>query len=235
MIKIWHFGDAHGNHRKLEVPEDIDIAIFSGDAGTYRDAAMNEPIVRDFLDWFYSIDVPYKIMIAGNHDSSIERRHITPKKISDYGIEYLEDDLTLIEVKGEAITIYGSPWVPTFGTWSYMKARHKIHKVWDQIPPNVDILVTHGPPQGILDTVEGHNGLESAGCANLRKQVIERIKPKYHLFGHIHNHMNQPYTNAGIKTIPNCKTIFSNGSVVEDGKLNTVYFNGNIIQYGSGN
>jgi Icc-related predicted phosphoesterase len=55
--------------------------------------------------------------------------------------------------------------------------------VWSNLPEKIDILITHGPPSGILD-VSIHNGL-NVGCAFLRKAVL-KIQPKVHIFGHIH-------------------------------------------------
>lgn len=53
---------------------------------------------------------------------------------------------------------------------------------WDLIPDDVDVLITHGPAVGILDKImDGSN----VGCEELIK-AIKRIKPKYHLCGHIH-------------------------------------------------
>ena len=43
-------------------------------------------------------------------------------------------------------------------------------------------MITHCPPKGILDKTEA--GVK-AGCALLRAE-IQRIAPKYHVFGHIH-------------------------------------------------
>lgn len=225
-MKILHFGDTHGNHRDLQIPEDIDIAIFSGDAGTYRDAYMNEPIVRDFLDWFEGLDIKYKVMIAGNHDSSIENRLVTEGDITRRNIIYLENSETTID----GIKIWGSPYTPSFNNWSFNKARHKLHEIWDLIPEDTDILVTHGPPKGVLDLTENYDGtLEMCGCSNLFKQVTQRVKPKYHMFGHIHNRRKSEYHNAGYLRIANCDTIFSNGSVCRDADMGKIYTNGNIL------
>jgi Icc-related predicted phosphoesterase len=56
-------------------------------------------------------------------------------------------------------------------------------KYWDQIPDNLDVLITHGPPFGILDQVTP--GGTHLGCEELLKAVQEK-KPKVHVFGHIH-------------------------------------------------
>ena len=48
--------------------------------------------------------------------------------------------------------------------------------------PNVDIMLTHGPPMGILDkTWRG----EAVGCDHLLR-AARRSRPLLHCFGHIH-------------------------------------------------
>ena len=47
----------------------------------------------------------------------------------------------------------------------------------------IDVLVTHGPPIGHGDECEGGH---RAGCVDLLAEVQNRIKPKYHVFGHVH-------------------------------------------------
>ena len=50
------------------------------------------------------------------------------------------------------------------------------------IPEDTQILLTHGPAYGYLDTVI--NG-EHVGCRDLLQKVLA-VKPKVHIFGHIH-------------------------------------------------
>ena len=78
-----------------------------------------------------------------------------------------------------------------------------INKHWKIIPANTDVLITHGPPMGILDQV-GSN--DHAGCADLLRHV-ERIKPKFHIFGHIHGSHGRYSTPV---------TQFINASIVDD-------------------
>ena len=73
---------------------------------------------------------------------------------------------------------------PEFGGWAFNLQRGKpCHEKWVKIPEGVDILITHGPPIGHGDLCR--NGLR-AGCVDLLREVQERVRPKYHLFGHIH-------------------------------------------------
>ncbi|GGC59985.1 hypothetical protein GCM10011387_12020 [Pedobacter quisquiliarum] len=95
-------------------------------------------------------------------------------------------------------------WKASVFDWALNCERGKvINKHWKLIPANTDVLVTHGPPMGILDQV-GLN--DNAGCADLLRHV-KRIKPKFHIFGHIHGsyeHYSTPVTQ------------FINASIVDD-------------------
>ncbi len=52
-----------------------------------------------------------------------------------------------------------------------------------QIPEGTDILVTHTPPVGFGDLC--CTGVR-AGCVELLNTVQQRVRPLYHLYGHIH-------------------------------------------------
>ncbi|KAK4321304.1 hypothetical protein Pmani_007880 [Petrolisthes manimaculis] len=57
---------------------------------------------------------------------------------------------------------------------------------WRAIPTYIDVLVTHGPPWGHCDlTCKGYN----VGCKDLLEEVKDRVKPKFHIFGHLHEGM----------------------------------------------
>ena len=217
-MKIWHISDTHGLHNQLAIP-DVDLVIHSGDVSNWKDER-NSNEVLDFLEWYGKIPIK-KILVGGNHDVSIERGLVTRKQIEDFGIVYLENELCEID----GVKIWGSPYTPSFGLgWAWNIARHKIQTVWDLIP-ECDIVVTHGPPHGILDIHEDR-GIEYCGCASLRNTIL-RLQPKYHLFGHIHNVKDT--LNQGLRTVVGCKTIFSNGSICAIPK-NNVSSNGNIIE-----
>ena len=223
--RIWHVSDSHGFHRLLTIPENIDIVIFSGDCSNPRDPYTNEPQVRDFIHWFKSLPIKHKIFVAGNHDSSIEKGLITKSDFSNYNIHYLENDYITID----NIKIFGSPITPSYGEWSFMKARHKLDKLWSQIDNDTDVVIVHGPPKGILDLSYSPIGkLEFCGCKSLKNHMLNRVKPQLCLFGHIHS--TEDIINAGTVKLSDYETIFSNGSVVTDGKFGKLSSNGNILE-----
>lgn len=226
MKRIWHISDTHTFHKLLTIPENIDIVIFSGDCSNPRDPYNNEPEVKQFIHWFKELPIKHKIFVAGNHDTSIEKGLIKKINFSEYNIHYLENDYVNIE----GIEIFGSPNTPSFGNWSFMKARDKMDKLWSKVHNNVDIFIVHGPPKGILDlSYSKDHKLEYCGCNALKRHILSRIKPKFCLFGHIHN--CEDIINAGILKLSDYPTIFSNGSVVTDGKFGKLTSNGNILEY----
>lgn len=195
-MKIVFLSDTHGKHKEIELPIG-DMIIHSGDiSGKGR---VSE--VEEFLVWFASLDYKYKIFIAGNHDFYFENK--SQSSIQEFmpdGVYYLCD--SGVEIEG--IRIYGSPITPFFYNWAFNRHRgDDIKRYWDIIPNSTDILITHGPAYGILDCTEGG---DNAGCEELLL-AIKRTKPKYHLFGHIHE---------GYGVFEADETIFINGSSLDE-------------------
>jgi Icc-related predicted phosphoesterase len=224
-MKIWHIGDTHSYHRLLKAPNNIDMVIHSGDFSNYYDVYKNEPEARDFLNWYASLDIKHKILIAGNHDALAFRWNTDFRKLcKDLNIIYLENESVIVD----GIKIWGSPHTPQFGDWYFMKNRSKLDKVWQTIPNDSDIVVVHTPPKGVLDlSYDRFHTLEMCGCNALKKRML-KIQPKLCLFGHIHN--NKDIINAGTTKLSEYDTIFSNGSVLTDGKFGKLSSNGNILE-----
>lgn len=196
-MKILFISDTHGEHQKLNDLPQADILIHSGDVSRRG----KDYEIEDFIEWFSSLDFQYKIFIAGNHDFYFESKAIIKvQEMLPQNIFYLCDTGITIE----EINIWGSPITPTFFNWAFNQDRgSNIARYWDKIPQNTNILITHGLPSGILDqTLSGSN----AGCEDLLKK-IELIKPKYHLFGHIHEAYGV-YETAHIT--------FINGSILDE-------------------
>lgn len=177
-MRIWCISDTHCEHERLVVPDGIDAVIHAGDESTSRDLAQNEIECRRFAEWWDGLPVREKFFSPGNHSIAVSRGWITPSRT------YIQEAVDVLGVKA-----YMSPYTPRWGEgWAYMMKRERIGLVWDNINLDTEILVTHGPPKGILDITRDRDtgALIQVGCNALRKRV-EAIKPKLHIFGHIHD------------------------------------------------
>ena len=187
-MKIIHLSDTHGKRHSLKDLPKADIIVHSGDIS--EDGTESE--VLDFLHWFCALDYRYKIFVAGNHDICLENVQEIELPPNCY---YLRN--SGIEIEG--VKFWGVPYFT-----SDESAGNKIQQI-AEIPMNTDILITHRPPYGILDFDDGHN----FGCVDLLQDVL-KIRPKYHLFGHVH---------AGYGIEKSQYTTFVNASLVRKNKI----------------
>ncbi|KAL8646493.1 MAG: hypothetical protein Q9226_006832 [Calogaya cf. arnoldii] len=166
---------------------------------------------ESMVDMISKADAELKIVIAGNHDVTLDEpyyektgkrkfhRNIgedievvrelwTGEKAKKAGIVYLEEGVkTFTLSNGAQFTVYASPYQPEFCNFAFPYRRdedrfnqHAQNPIPDH--PEIDILLTHGPPAGILDqTSRG----EQVGCEHLLR-AVRRCRPRLHCFGHIH-------------------------------------------------
>ena len=195
-MKITFISDTHTKHNQVtsSLPGG-DLLIHAGD---FTSRGYKHEI-QQFFKWFSGLNnYTHKIVIAGNHDLMFEDDLKQAKEIiSEYpNATYLQDDLELIgDDYSTAVKVYGSPWQPEFYNWAFNLPRMgwELQQKWDDIPVGVDILVTHGPAWGHLDTVVGQN--MHLGCELLTNR-INIVKPKIHVFGHIHTGYGYKFDNG---------------------------------------
>jgi Icc-related predicted phosphoesterase len=170
--------DTHNQLDKIKLPSG-DLLIHAGDwtmGGKLEEIAKFNYDLQMKLEYGFRLGA---IVTAGNHDFLMEKHPNLGRSVVRAG-RYLQDEG--IEIEG--LKFYGSPWQPEFLAWAFNLARGaEIKTKWDLIPEDTDVLITHGPPAGILDEIP--NG-ERVGCQDLMN-TVKRIKPKYHVFGHIHH------------------------------------------------
>lgn len=203
-MRLVVISDTHSLHRMVTVPPG-DVLIHCGDF-CGRDLVMQ---VEDVAEWMAQHPHPHKIVIAGNHDVMFERaphEFAAPHSFTKRGILYLCDSGTVIE----GVKFWGSPWQPEFCDWAFNLPRGEaLAEKWALIPDDIDVLITHGPPKNILDGCpphppSGHRGMPRetfhAGCKDLRAAIFDRVRPKVHLFGHIHEGSGE-HTEDGIRFV----------------------------------
>ncbi|WP_300435825.1 metallophosphatase domain-containing protein [Christiangramia sp.] len=192
-MRLICLADTHNFHHDIAIPTG-DILIHAGDCtdgGTRNET-------EDFLRWFSGQPHKYKILVPGNHDFYFEKAAYL-KKIPDNIHLLIDKGLTI-----EGLEFWGSPMTPGSGNWAFNRERGMpIRNHWNLIPKKTDFLITHTPPYGILDEISSGVKL---GCEEL-KQILNTIKPKYHLFGHIH------YAAGSIKR---SSTRFFNLSILDE-------------------
>ncbi|EGN99079.1 hypothetical protein SERLA73DRAFT_181880 [Serpula lacrymans var. lacrymans S7.3] len=181
-----------------------DVLLHSGDLSKMG----REDQIKITVEWLRAQPHPVKIIIAGNHDLPLHQewyksayrmfhgtkkescsriRSLVDSKLNrKHGLVYLQDESHTFQAKegGRTWSIYGSPWQPYYGGWAfnYMpgdEADALVSKI-----PEVDILLTHGPPHMLLDEAlsGGH-----VGCSSLSTHLSRMAKPpRLHVFGHIH-------------------------------------------------
>lgn len=175
-VKICCISDTHTETNNLSIPQ-CDIVIHAGDI-TYRGEL--DKLSR-FDEWGGRLPLPTdrKIVIAGNHDITLEREsEIAEAHLTQW--TYLRDSsVTVLGLK-----VYGTPWSPSFypENWVFNQDRGEpALQRWEQIPTDTDILVVHGPPYGYGDAVRGVN----VGCVDLTNR-LNLIRPRLTVCGHIH-------------------------------------------------
>ena len=200
-MRITFISDTHTKHH--EVTNDLpggDLLIHAGDI---MNSGRDQDDIVSFCDWFNQLDnYTHKIFIAGNHDRLFETDSIgSTRLVREFkNISYLQDSLCGI---GD-VSIYGTPWQPTFHNWAFNLPRNgkALEKKWKHIPSKIDILMSHTMPFGHCDNVGNLN----VGCELLRVRV-DKIRPKIFVGGHIH-------PGAGYKF--DGHTHFFNASVLDD-------------------
>jgi Icc-related predicted phosphoesterase len=185
-LKIHVISDTHTMHEALKLPGG-DMLIHAGDMsfkGTIKE-------VLPFLEWFGAQPYSHLILIPGNHDFGFEQYFgVLEDECKRRNIHLLND--SGIEIEG--IKIWGSPITPFFNNWAFNRQRGEDIKAhWKLIPTDTEILVTHGPPYGILDQTNSlFRESENVGCSDLLHKIA-RTQVKLHVFGHIHEQSGHMY------------------------------------------
>jgi Icc-related predicted phosphoesterase len=175
----------HGNLH-LKVPES-DILLIAGDmCPAKRSAALSIKMQHDWLDndfklWLREQPVKECVAVAGNHDWIFETNPDMVPKISN-NFHYLEDS----EVSLFGLRIYGTPVQLPFYNWAFNRDENQIKRYWNNIHDNIDIILLHSPPYGILDKVSHDNSDKNIGSISLNER-IDKVRPKLVVFGHNHN------------------------------------------------
>jgi Icc-related predicted phosphoesterase len=176
-MRIVATSDTHSKHKQVPIP-DGDVFIHAGDLtprGNYDEFI-------SVASWFAELKNRFKhrIFIGGNHDFALEiNSKYVLDDLFDSDVIYLQDKEIIID----GIKFYGTPWMPPYYDWAFMREEEWLEKCYAAIPNDVDVLITHTPPFGILDNAADD---EKSGSLALRKRLEGLHQLKHHIFGHVH-------------------------------------------------
>jgi Icc-related predicted phosphoesterase len=178
-MKVTCCGCLHGYYPELPGG---DILIITGDL-----TASDKPMQYTKFNHWMPFDKYKKIiLIGGNHDELLEKN---PTYL-DTKICYLNNSAT----EYEGIKFFGSPnslWFDGINPHckAFTGSESDLKKVYNEIPDDIDILITHTPAFGILDGIPliWDGTLFHVGSKSLL-DTLDRIKPRYNIFSHIHEH-----------------------------------------------
>jgi len=205
MTTFIHISDTH-QYLPTHLPQ-ADILIHSGDfsflpKNAFLDVMLNELVkLNNYFSSLLTAGTFKKIiLVPGNHDYIFEKHEYIARQVLSSATVLINESTVYEDIK-----LYGSPITPEFCRWAFnVKRGSDIKQYWDLIPNDTDILITHGPPAGILDSIQWVGA--PLGCEELL-EAVKRVKPRYHLFGHIHD---------GNGTLRVDKTTFINSSIMNE-------------------
>lgn len=184
-MRIVAISDTHSLHNQIKDIPDGDCLVHAGDMT--GSLLHQERDLKSLNEWLGTLPHKYKLCVPGNHDETAALDPHRVDKILTNATLLIDNWVELGDVK-----FYGSPWTPEFMRWYFMRRRGAdIAKAWAAIPNDTDVLITHGPPYGVLDGIDeyspgiGDYVTRHEGCEELRKRV-KTLMPQAHVFGHIH-------------------------------------------------
>lgn len=211
-MKLILVSDTHRMHGQIRIPQG-DVLIHAGDMTNLGELGELDSVASFFSKQPHK----HKIVICGNHERQVSEDTETVKSIFEpYGIKVLHNET--IEING--VKFYGEPRTPEFFNWGWMYKRGKeAEEIWNKVPEDTDVLICHGPPYGYGDLAPrlfGFCGVPSGfenkphhvGCRQQLK-MLQRIKPKLVVCGHIHFSYGIHLTDFG--------TVIANAAICTEG------------------
>jgi len=176
-LQIVALSDSHNATKRVEIP-DGDILIHAGDF-SFQGKSLE---IQDFIEWLKDQPHKHKLWIAGNHEWGIEDYPSNANVIdNETNSTYIHDKV--IEIEG--LKFLGCNFTPEFNNWAFNLTERQSKIYWENAP-EADVVVCHGPPHTILDSVTPeYKYKRPLGCKHFLS-YIERVKPKVAIFGHIH-------------------------------------------------
>jgi len=165
--------DTHELHREISVPNG-DVLIHAGDFTMFGRSLQ---ALKDFNGWLGELPHRHKIVICGNHEYAFDDT-LRYYRLLTNAVVLVNESLVI-----EGAKFWGSAFSMLDESGPARTREAERQRIYDAIPLDTDVVITHGPPHGVLDTTVEYQG--HTGDRELLR-AIRRVKPKLHVFGHIH-------------------------------------------------
>jgi len=171
-LQIVLLSDTHELFREVDVP-DGDILLCAGD-WTMQSRSLRS--IVDFNKWLGELPHRHKIGVPGNHETYLQTDPANRSLVTNAILLINEG----VEIEG--LRIWGSPVTPVGPAFAMGSAEER-RRLYTTIPAETEVLITHGPPYGILDSSPD---FRIHGGDRELYDAVRRVKPLLHVFGHIH-------------------------------------------------
>lgn len=194
MLSICVISDLHGY---LPTIEPCELLLICGDS-VPLDYQANSKKTKKWYDtvfrkWASELPCDKVLFIAGNHEL-----HFPGKKIIYESLFSKDDKITYLchseyihkSKDGKEYKIFGTPYCKVFGNWAYMYPDDTLRQVFNEIPENLDILITHDQPYGFGDILLQEDCYWADGSHIGNKPLLEAIltkQPRFQFNGHLHS------------------------------------------------
>lgn len=185
-MKITFISDTHNSVPELD---QTDVLVHCGDATTWGTEKEINDFFLDLADEIHKNRIKDFIFVPGNHDILFESDFNLAKSIFESAMKLNAEGCNarvvtkdFVEISGKIFFCYS--YMKTYGRWAFMKSEHELFNDISRIPlqDGVDVLVTHSPAKGMMDT-----NLYKENCGTEAINFLrESCAPKIHAFGHIH-------------------------------------------------
>lgn len=216
-VRYVAISDTHLLHSDVKLPASGDVLIHCGDIFVEDRGGINDvngrwqTLLDDFNIWLgkQADTFEHRLVTGGNHDKILEELGESSVQDRLHNGTYVSGGAATIKVgAAKPHLVYLSAASRRYGdnggNFAFQYSTDQAaEEMWSEVPSagKVDVLVTHGPPLGMLDGPS-----KNAGCPVLLRHVKERIRPRVHVFGHWH-------ANPGSERVGD--TVFVNAATID--------------------
>lgn len=194
-MRMLALSDLHGHLCDVSTLPTADVAVIAGDitpvareyyggtpSGRYTQSVW---LLHTFLPWVETLPVQHVVFTWGNHDHVGEYVDLLPRSFYPAHVHLLvNESITL-----DGVSFHGVPQTPRFHDWAFNDddTLDALGQRWKQIPDGTDVVISHGPPYGVCDTVRPRS-TRRLGSRTQKEWLVSDAPncPRVLICGHIH-------------------------------------------------